>query len=534
MTDLAQVLGAFFDATRCDVGVWMRSESASATATPVLVAGTRGAAAPASFPDVNAGERAVGSPRGELLVAAVPGPRIVWLVVGPSPSPGLDLRKQMGFLLPVVAQYMQSALEVEHAANELAERYEEINLLYTISEILGRTVALDEATKTILSEVSETVGARRASVLVHDRVTNTLRAVAALGVDTNTVPPVDVDDPFCVSARVFRTQHPMLAEPDEMVCGAESGYRRGAMLSVPIMWTAPAPRGAEPLGVVNLSDRRSGQPFTAGDQKLIAAIATQIGTAIQNTRLVRASVEQQRLAHEMQLAHDLQMKLLPNNAIVAPEATVAARVVPAESVGGDFYNLFRLGSSKTGVMIGDVSGHGYQAALIMALTMSATAIHSQSTIDPGEVLFALMGTLRDELTMTEMFISAFYAVVDVSACELWYANTGHPHAFLLAEGKNFERLAAKDLPLGMDERQPATERRPWKAGRDLLVLFTDGISDARNRAGERLGEERVLDTIRAHRTESPQEILGHVFEILDAHTAGATRRDDLTIVLLRS
>src|SRR5262249_48233796 len=157
-------------------------------------------------------------------------------------------------------------------------------------------------------------------------------------------------------------------------------------------------RGAEQLGVVNLSDRRSGQPFTAGDQKLIAAIATQIGTAIQNTRLVRASVEQQRLAHEMQLAHDLQMKLLPGDAIVAPEGRVPARVAPAESVGGDFYNLFRIKNGKTGVMIGDVSGHGYQAALIMALAMSAAAIHSQATEDPGQVLHALMSTLREELT----------------------------------------------------------------------------------------------------------------------------------------
>src|SRR6185503_17173969 len=96
-----------------------------------------------------------------------------------------------------------------------------------------------------------------------------------------------------VSARVFRTRHPMLAEPDQMLSDAEAGYRRGTMLTVPIMWTAPAPRGAEPLGVVNLSDRRSGLPSTAGDKKLIAAIATQIGTAIQNTRLVRASVDQQ-------------------------------------------------------------------------------------------------------------------------------------------------------------------------------------------------------------------------------------------------
>lgn len=532
MNDLSRVLEAFYDATTCQAGVWMRLGDAGAT--PTLEAATVNPPTPARFPSVAEGAQFVAAGRAEVLIEAVPGARRAWLALGPCLTAGVDLKSFMTFLLPVVTQYLQSALEVEHAANELAERYEEINLLYTISEILGRTVALDEAARTILTEVSETVGARRASVLVHDRPTSTLRAVAVLGTDLASVPPIKVDDACSVSAKVFRSQHPMLAEGDQQLCPEEAGYRRGAMLSVPIMWTAPAPRGTEPLGVVNLSDRRSGQPFTAGDQKLIAAIATQIGTAIQNTRLVRASVEQQRLAHEMQLAHDLQMKLLPNNAVVAPEATVAARVVPAESVGGDFYNLFRLGGSRTGVMIGDVSGHGYQAALIMALTMSAAAIHSQTTSDPGQTLHALMTTLREELAMTEMFISAFYAVVDPLAKTITYANTGHPHAFLLAADRDFERLAASDPPLGMDERAPTTTRRDWAAGRDLLVLFTDGVADARNRAGERLGEERVLDTIRAHRGEAPGTILEHVVETLEAHTQRAPRRDDLTIVLLRS
>jgi len=532
MNDLAHVLDAFFNATHCEAGVWMQTSPSDGA--PSRVAATKNAPEPSSFPPAADGATIVHSSGGDVLIAGVPGPRRAWLALGPCPAPDAGLLRFMEFLLPVVTQYLQSALEVEHAANELAERYEEINLLYTISEILGRTVSLDEATKTILIEVSETVGARRATVLVHDHESNTLRAVAARGVELTSVPPIELDDPCSVSARVFRTQHPILAEADEMICAQESSYRRGEMLSVPITWTAPAPRGAEPLGVVNLSDRRSGQPFTAGDQKLIAAIATQIGTAIQNTRLVSASVEQQRLAHEMQLAHDLQMKLLPNNAIVAPEATVAARVVPAESVGGDFYNLFRLGGSKTGVMIGDVSGHGYQAALIMALTMSAAAIHSQTRSDPGDMLHALMSTLREELAMTEMFISAFYAVVDPVAGELRYSNTGHPHAFLLAEGHDFERLAASDPPIGMNEQAPATGRRPWNSGRDLLVLFTDGVSDTRSPDDTRLGEDRVLDTIRAHRDASPSEILERVIEVLDAHASDEPRRDDLTLVLLRS
>jgi sigma-B regulation protein RsbU (phosphoserine phosphatase) len=529
MSELASVLGAFHQATDCEAGVWIQAPGQTA---PALEASTAAPGEPSEFPPASDGARDVDSTAGTLLVAGIPGPRRAWLALGPCKRAGVDLHGYMSFLLPVVTQYLQSALEVEHAANELAERYEEINLLYTISEILGRTVALDEAARTILVEVSETVGARRASVLVLDRSTHSLNAVAALGVDVASVPAIPVDDACSVSAHVFRTRHPMLAEPDQMLCPAEAPYRRGAMLSVPIMWTAP--RGAEPLGVVNLSDRRSGQPFTAGDQKLIAAIATQIGTAIQNTRLVRASVEQQRLAHEMQLAHDLQMKLLPNNAIVAPHATVAARVVPAESVGGDFYNLFRLGRGRTGVMIGDVSGHGYQAALIMALTMSAAAIHSQTTSDPGEMLHALTSTLREELAMTEMFISAFYAVIDPAARQIRFANTGHPHAFVLREGQDFERLAAGGPPLGLDDHAPGTTRHDWTPARDLLVLFTDGVTDARNQTGERLGEEPILDVVRAHRGAPPEEILGHVMALLDAHTDSAPRRDDLTIVLLRS
>ena len=530
MTDLTAVLSAFRAATHCEAAVLTQS----AADGKIVVEASTGAspAAPEQLPVVADGIRPMDSEAGPVLIAAVSGPRAAWLELGPCATPQADLESYMRFMLPVVAQYLQSALEVEHAANELAERYEEINLLYTISEILGRTVSLEEAARTILTEISETVGARRASILVHDPATDTLGVVAALGVGPSPTPSIGVQDPCSVSARVFRTQHPLLVEGEQMQCDAERPYRRGAMLSVPIMWTTP--RGGEPLGVVNLSDRRSAQPFTAGDQKLIAAIATQIGTAIQNARLVRASLMQERLLHEMELAHDLQMKLLPAASIVAPDAIVAARVMPAESVGGDFYNLFRLGDHRVGAMIGDVSGHGYQAALIMALTMSASAIHAQTTADPGETLHALFSSVRDELATTEMFISAFYGVIDRERGELLYANTGHPHAFVVGPDGNCERLTAKDPPLGMASSQPTTTRRSWNPGQDLLVLFTDGLSDARGRGGQRLGEEALLEVIRAHRDDAPAEILTRLIDLVEAHSGNTPRRDDQTIVLLRS
>jgi len=526
MSDLARALTGFRGAVGCEAAVWTPAPEGLA-----LEVRTSRAPALEAVP-AESSEQLIQTTQGEVLVAPVPGPRRAWLSLGPCRTES-NLHELMRFFLPVVAHYLQSALEVEHAATELAERYEEINLLYTISEILGRTVSLEEAAQTILTEVSETVGARRASILVYDPGSNTLRTVAALGTTLADLPPVDADDPTSISAAVFRTQHPVLLAPDGARAAQEAAYGQGALLSVPIMWTAPSPAGAQPLGVVNLADRRSGQPFTAGDQKLIAAIATQIGTAIQNTRLVRASLEQQRLSQEMQVAHDLQMKLLPDASLVAPQATVSARVVPAESVGGDFYNLFRLDPARTGVVIGDVSGHGYQAALIMALSMSAAAIHSQRIADPGEMLHALATTLRDELETTEMFISMFYGVVDRGAGELLFANTGHPHAFHCS--KEFcERLVASDPPLGMDDQRPSTTRRAWTAGEDLLVLFTDGIPDSRNEHGQRLGEQVVLDVIRENHAATPDFIRDRVLDLVEQHCGGAPQRDDLTIVVLRS
>ncbi|HZE07941.1 MAG TPA: GAF domain-containing SpoIIE family protein phosphatase [Gemmatimonadaceae bacterium] len=527
MKELEAVLMAFREGTHCEAAVW-GSDGRSA---PTVIARS---SPKVQMPDVLPEEPSQSAPAnfGTQIVTRVPSVKKIWLTVGPC-DPGFSPEdRHIKLLMPVVAQFTQAALEVEHAATELAERYEEINLLYTIGEILGRTVTLEDAAATILTEISETVGARVASILVHDARTNTLQAVAALGVPKSEIPPISADDQVSVSARVFRTQHPLIVVGKGVTFGTESPYGRGEMLSVPIMWTTPT--GGQPLGVVNLADRRSRQPFTAGDQKLVMAIATQIGTAIQNARLVSASLDQQRLLQEMSLAHDLQMKLLPSTAVVSPEAQASARVVPAESVGGDFYQLFKLREGATGVMIGDVSGHGYRAALIMALAMSASAIHAQNIVNPGQMLGALLQSLREELESTEMYISLFYGVVDPNKGKLTYSNTGHPHAFVISQEGTCTRLAAVNPPLGMTEDTPNAASLSWVKHKDLLVLFTDGISDARNASDQRLGEERVLELIRENRDNDTKIIVDRVFKMLEVHMRTVQARDDLTLVVVRS
>lgn len=422
--------------------------------------------------------------------------------------------------------------EAKLATDELAERYEEINLLYAIGDILGKTVSLEDAANIILKEIAETVSARRGVIVVHDAQRGVLRPVASRGIDAGTFPEIRVDDPTSDVARAFRERRAFSRTPATPRAPADVALR-GALLTVPILRTSP--QGGIALGTVALSERSGGQPFSAGDQKLLLAIATQIGTAIENARLVRASLDQQALAQEMALAHNLQMKLLPSADVVAPRAEAAAWVLPATSVGGDFYHFFPLSGERTGFMIGDVSGHGYQAALIMALAMSASAIHAQRTADPARVVHAMLDSLRGELRDTDMYLTLCYAVIDPKKEQIRYANLGHPHAFVIRSSGTVERLLAHEPPLGLDmvAKVDATTL-PWKRHKDLLVLFTDGVSDARDADDKRLGERRVLDEILANRALPAKEIVSRVKALVQRHEGNVERRDDLTLVVARA
>ena len=422
--------------------------------------------------------------------------------------------------------------EIRLTAKALAESWEEINLLYSIGEILGRTVKLEDAAATILTEISDTVGAELGAIYVQDSARGLLVPIAARGAAPRDLDAIPIDDTTTVAARVFSESMPRIFDPDASASAHEVPVRRGYALGVPITWATP--KGSVGLGVVTLSAPRFERAFTAGDLKLVAAIASQIGTAIQITRLVRASVEQERLEHEMQLAHDLQMRLLPAPGVVAPDATCAARVEPARSVGGDFYHLFRLGEGRIGVLIGDVSSHGYQAALIMALTMSAMAIHAQKGDDPATTVAALLVTIADELEETDMFLALFYAVVDPARGEIRWVNAGQPGAFVMAADGTMHRLQATDPPLGMTSGRPHDAVRAWDRKTDTLVLFTDGVCDARDAMDRTLGEARVLEVVAARRKDEPDRIVDGVFALLEGHMGTVAPPDDQALLVLRT
>jgi sigma-B regulation protein RsbU (phosphoserine phosphatase) len=234
----------------------------------------------------------------------------------------------------------------------------------------------------------------------------------------------------------------------------------------------------------------------------------------------------------MELAHNLQMKLLP----VAENfegADVAARVQPAEQVGGDFFHLLHLPKGRIGVMIGDVSTHGFPAALIMALSMSAASIYAMEKGRPSGVLRLLDDALREELENTEMYLSLFYGILDPKKGSLTFANAGHPHAFVLHRDGCTERLNATDPPVGIAGPGSFGETTiPWKTGSDLLLLFTDGLSDTLATGERGSGERVVLASAVANRHRTPAEVVDELFRCA-ADANPTVPADDITALVLR-
>lgn len=441
--------------------------------------------------------------------------------------------EQGRFLAQILSQTIHHELEARSAARELSERYEEINLLYFISEILGSVLSLSDAATRILFEVADVLGARRASLWVHNAADDNLHLAAAVG-EEGLTGPIDANDPDSATALVFRDRQALNLERGVALTNVPRleppPKRFEAFLSVPINYTPPE-GAAKTVGVITLVGRRNNVRFSAGDARLLSAIASQVGAALETQRLFAESLQQERLVRELELAHDLQLKLLPDLAAFEGPPQVAGRCAPAQSVGGDFYHLIRLPSDRVGVMIGDVSSHGFPAALIMTLTMSAVAIYSQDEGSPAEVLKRVHRAVIKELESTEMYLTLFYGVIDRSTSQITYANAGHPHAFRIKADGTADRLGATELPLGMETLSDYKESTASWEQDDLLFLFTDGLSDVYQNTTMK-GEEALVHEVAGKRSNPLRDIIKQIFATAEKSNI-AVPADDRTALLVR-
>ncbi len=285
-------------------------------------------------------------------------------------------------------------------------------------------------------------------------------------------------------------------------------------------------------GVLTVYNKGDDGAFSEDDQRLLAIIASQSSQVIENARLYEEEKAFAKMQEEVRLASKIQAELLPKEMPSVPGYVIAARSIPAQVVGGDYYDFITLDENRLAICLGDVSGKGLPASLLMA-NLQAT-LRGQSFLSPtARECMVRSNKLLFHSTSPEKFATLFYAVLDTRNHSLTFSNAGHDIPFLFSGSAQPHRLQCGGVMLGAFEEIGYDEDSVPLKPSDLLVISSDGISEAMNQDHEQFGEARLEAVIRDNRNASPAGLIEKITKAVRAHAGLQQQSDDMTIVVVK-
>ncbi|MCP4397637.1 MAG: SpoIIE family protein phosphatase [bacterium] len=415
--------------------------------------------------------------------------------------------------------------EKKALGTETLDRYKEINLLYTISQKMASCLHPEDVAELMIQEARKLIHSDSASVMLFNESTNTLDIIAAVG--TAAVGSLILRPSEGLAGKVYANGKGEIVnnvhENAEFIKGENS---LSSLLCTPLRVEKKT------FGVMNISTK---EPvlYTAGDLKLATALATQAAVSIENARLHAEELERERIVKELEIAKDIQQSLLPESTPEIEGAELAAKSIPAKEVGGDFYDFIPISEDQLGLVMADVSGKGVPAALFMAL--SRALMRANSLHDP-EVAQAVIQTnhLILECTSSGLFVTLFYAIIDVKQRKLRYISAGHNPPFLHKRSSGeVLMLEADGIALGAIDEIELEEKELSVEEGDVLVLYTDGVTESINSQEEEFGEERLEQLIQDHHTQSARDLMQTIEERVMAFAGDEPQFDDFTLMVLK-
>ncbi|MEW5726900.1 MAG: GAF domain-containing SpoIIE family protein phosphatase [Pseudomonadota bacterium] len=404
---------------------------------------------------------------------------------------------------------------------------DDLDLIAEMTADFARSRDIEETLRRGLERIAVRMAAEAASLFVLDQFTGDLVCRACWG-------PTDVTGLRLPQGQgiVWRTvdrNSPQLVkdtrdDPDfAAVVDQDTGFRTRSILC------APLSVHDERLGAIELFNKKGGGSFGPADSRLLQTLAASAALAMVNARMAAAMVEQETLKRELMLAADIQRAMLPprrDGDFPVHGVNLAARVV-----SGDFFDVVELPGGRLAFAIGDVSGKGMNAALLMAKTASLFRCLAKRIDGPGALLAAIDAELA-ETNASGMFVTMVAGVLDTASGRVLLANAGHEPPLVMTGAGGFERIEDGMPPLGVLP-ELFTDGCPESVV-DLdggaLYLFTDGLSEAKDAAGAMLGGEGVEDLLARHAGLPCPERLEAV--LADVARDGLALRDDLTMVVV--
>jgi serine phosphatase RsbU (regulator of sigma subunit) len=306
----------------------------------------------------------------------------------------------------------------------------------------------------------------------------------------------------------------------------QTGYRTRSILCMPIRT-----KDGAVTGVFQLLNKREGA-FTDDDTRILDALSVHAAIALENARLYEQERLKIRIERDLLAAREVQMSLLPRHTPSVPEYAFAAVAVSAREVAGDLYDFIRLDGQRIAVTIGDVSGKGLPAALMMAHIQGSVRDVAHEIESPGECLTMLNQRIT-ATTSDEKFVTLVYGILDTRMHTFRYANAGHNPPILIASDGTIRTLESGGTLLGIVEGLTYDEDTVSLAPGDVMVLYTDGLSESMNARQELLGDERIASRIASVHDTTAVEIKDALLAAVAEHQGNEPPADDLTLIVVK-
>jgi sigma-B regulation protein RsbU (phosphoserine phosphatase) len=447
----------------------------------------------------------------------------------------------------LLQQYLNLEWEKKDLAAETLDKYRELNLIYRLSEKLSGCFSLEVLAVLVLEESQKLVRATGGTFLLWHPETERLEPIHAFGAAAIATPNVPLDQD--ITGRVFRSGKGEIV--NDVSQDREFLMRQfpvGSMISVPMV------AADRVVGVINFYHYPAIE-FTARDLQLLTALALQAARSVTLLRLHDRELRAAVIRHELDNGRRIQRNFLPDRLIPIPGWAVETKFHPARQVSGDFYDLFALPSGGVAIAIADVCDKGVGSALFMALFRSLLRVFAQETPLSGlempfkdlvdgkgrplmlkldhinalravQMTNAYVASIHSNLSM---FATLFFGVLSPRTGVLSYINGGHDSLYLLRNGAIAAALDSTGPPVGLDEDGQFQIGHVYFQPGDMLLGYTDGIPEARGKAGDFYTEERLRQTL-SQPYASVGQMLDHLETEVLTHIGDGDQSDDITMI----
>lgn len=402
--------------------------------------------------------------------------------------------------------------------------------LIEASKILNTTLDLDELLKVILDLALKNLNAARGTIYLLDDQRNELWSRVLKGKDI-----VEIRLPLGTGisgyvAESGKTVNLVDAWKDKRFFSGfdvRSGFVTKTMLCMPMR-----NREKKTIGVFQIINKKNGL-FDREDEQFLEAFSDHVALAIENAYLLQARVEKERVEKEIQIAADIQGRLLPKELPPVRAYSVSATAIPCKTIGGDYYDVITLDEDTYVFVVADVSGKGIPAALLVSTLHASLHAYVLTSLSLPELVQKLNAVVYKN-TPSERYITFFISVLNIRRHQLMYINAGHNFPYLVRKSDpEFVRLTAGGLPLGMFENAEYKSETVNVESDDLLVFYSDGVTEAMNKKFEEYGENRFRECILKYVDNDVNDLKGKVIDDIQEFIGSEPQSDDLTLMVLK-